>query len=83
VAADLRLGGFRGEWGDDTWGGRRKRELLEAEGCVFDASGAIARECLHSLGPSPPKAAVEARGLGKRVRPRVRSPSKSATARRM
>lgn len=51
IAADRTLGGFRGDWGPGTSGVRRKREMLEAEGCVFDDHGAVVQDGLFSPPP--------------------------------
>ncbi|KAG1669431.1 hypothetical protein FOA52_004064 [Chlamydomonas sp. UWO 241] len=38
VAADMQLGGFNGQWGNDTQPVCRKRVMLQEEGVVFDGT---------------------------------------------
>jgi hypothetical protein len=59
IAADRTLGGFRGDWGPDTNGIRLKREMLEAEGCVFDDHDAVVKDCLFSPFPLDEMACVD------------------------
>eukprot|EP00729_Bicosta_minor_P013929 gene13929-15342_t len=49
VATDRKLGGFNGSWGESTPDVCRKKDILEAEGVVFDEGGRVSTECIHSV----------------------------------
>ena len=47
VAADLNLGGFSGQWGEEQPNVQRKRKILSDEGVLFDANGKVSRASLY------------------------------------
>ena len=56
IAADLRIGGFSGEWGEESEKVQKKRRMLQEEGVKFDERGNILRASVHVFGQAESKA---------------------------